>query len=309
MQDATVGILRNDIATQVQLPNKKLTPDALVLSYGGKPLNDDTVELDEFGLKHGNMILALVRVSGGAFNISQGRRINKDIPLSNEECIISLDNESPTMKLPCGHTIAPNSLAEYITNEISNCKTELKCPMCFTGWKLSVIKKMGLSDIEIKNMEMGLSKNYVLSDPAKHKQCPQCNTFLEKKDEGIKIQCPMCTKFEFCWNCLRKWKAPGTGYRDCGNADCGKNTAFIEVLLTCKPTAMEYSDIIVPEIRACPKCGEGINHKSGCKHMACPTCSYQFCFVCLKKWPCEGRHNEYRQRCTPAPRQTTLPKV
>ena len=306
----TVGDLRVAIAKDVHLPNKTIGPEDFTLAFQGAPLSnskDSTDLLMNHDIEDKSEILALLRVSGGEYQTSQERKIDRSIPMTNEECIISLDDTDPTIKLPCGHAIAPASLAEYVETEIKKSKTEIRCPVCKTEIKLSRVKKMGLTDVEIKALESGLAKNFLLSDPAKYKQCPQCKLFIEKKDEGVRIKCPYCSNFEFCWSCLRKWKASGSGYRDCGNTDCGKNSSFIQVLLTRKTTTMEYSNLVVPDTRACIKCGEGINHKEGCKHMTCPSCKEEFCFVCLKKWPCASGHAVWGQQCQVAPRQTKLP--
>ena len=283
-------------------------PEDFTLSFGGKPLSNSqncTEKLSQHDIEDKSEIVALVRVSGGAYQTIH-RKIDKSVEMTNEECIISLDDTEPTMKLPCGHAIAPASFAEYVQSEVDKCRTEIKCPVCKTELKLSRVKKMGLTHTEIKELNSGMARNFLLSDPAKYKQCPQCKLFIEKKDEGIRIRCPYCSNFEFCWKCSRKWKALGSGYRECGNSECTKNS-LIQVLLTCKTTTMEYSNIDVPDTRACIKCGEGINHKEGCKHMTCPSCQEEFCFVCLKKWPCADGNRVYGQKCQVAPRQNTLP--
>jgi len=275
----------------------------LRLSFLGTPLKQDSKEtFDDLDIKHNSNFVALVRLNGGAFHNSQGHKIDKSVQMTEEECILSLDDEDPTMKLPCGHAIAPNSLAEYVKRQIADGKSKLRCPTCTKEWKVSIIKNMGLTDEEIKSMEVGLSKNYFMSADSGHKKCPWCGLCIEKYNDGIRIKCPMCKK-EFCWKCMEQWKAPGSGYRECGNVNCGKSIDFINVLLNCENTKMEYSGMIVPSVRACIGCGEGISHKEGCKHMTCIKCKTQFCFVCLKKWPC----GSYKAKCKIAPRQATVP--
>jgi hypothetical protein len=46
--------------------------------------------------------------------------------------------------------------------------------------------------------------------------------------------------------------------------------------------------------KPCPGCKAPIQKISGCKHMRCRKCSYQFCWCCLKKYPAHKRgHNIY----------------
>jgi len=283
------------------------------LSFGGSmiPQSDDET-LEDCGLYSNATITFLYQVSGGSSKLSQGRKIGSGIRLTTKKCMIAFDDTDPTMELPCGHVIAPLSLADYIKDQVKSQKTELRCPACSTNWKLSQIKDMGLENNEKEMMEVGLTRNLIFN---KHdcKECPQCGCIIEKLNEGIRVKCYLCTNFEFCWNCMKKWKKPGNGYKECGNTGCDPHRSdLLQLLLTCNETKMKYSEVVVPAVRACPACGEGINHISGCKHMLCPTCSIEFCFVCLslrdtatKKWPaaCGG----YGTACKVAPRQTSLP--
>jgi len=92
-------------------------------------------------------------------------------------------------------------------------------------------------------------------------------------------------------------------------------------LLECKEKAI--AGVKTPSLRACPHCGALVEHSADCKHMKCPACGKEFCFICLSKrddkagsgggwltflgqagWQC-GRYNT---PCTSAPRQTNIPK-
>ena len=66
--------------------------------------------------------------------------------------------------------------------------------------------------------------------------------------------------------------------------------------------------VSTPSLRACPHCGALVQHIEACKHMNCPACKQNFCFICLKvpssgSWQC----GSYNAKCTPAPRQTRIP--
>lgn len=285
--------------------NTKIIFEDMRLSFGGKNLERNDETLEDCGLYDGARVVGYLRLSGGAIRYIQGRKIGINVMITNKEDIITLDDDIPTMELPCGHTIAPESLADYIKDQVDSHKTELTCFKCKMKWDLSKIKEMGLTTKEKETMEIGLTEN-LLYDKYKCKECPQCGLKIEKKDAGYRVICPLCNNFEFCWNCLRKWIAPGSGYNECGNVNCNKED-ILQVLKACETTTMEYSNISgVPDIRLCPACGEGIGHKSGCKHMTCHRCSHQFCFVCLKKWPCAGSYEDYNKQCKVAPRQTVI---
>ena len=273
----------------------------------------DTETLEDYGLYSNATITFLYQVTGGAqSHYSQRRTIGGDVKMTNKKCMLTLDDSEPTMELPCGHTISPHSLADYIKDQVKSRKTELKCPSCYKVWKLFQIKDMGLHDDEKRLMEIGLTRN-LLFDKYNCKECPQCGCIIEKIGEGIRVKCYMCCNYEFCWNCLRKWIKPGNSCKDCGNRGCDpENSELIQLLLTCSTTTIDYCNVIAPTIRACPECGEGIGYTKGrCKLMQCPQCSTQFCFICLRncdkktgRWApeCGG----YGTACKVAPRQTSL---
>lgn len=245
-------------------------------------------------------------------------RLNGGAKYTNERCIISWSNdpEEPRMELPCGHAITKDSLLKYIDSQVKKHQIDLKCPTCSQVWDVSKIKDMKLNQTERKFMEVGLAENLIFNK-FECKECPKCGCLITRTDKGFRVKCLMCQNdgitFEFCWCCTREWKRKGSGYKICGNPNCDpEKSGLLQLLATCNTTKMKYSDVLVPAIRACPNCGEGINHKEGCKHMLCPTCNTEFCFVCLgirdkvsRAWPksCGG----YGTACKVAGRQTTIP--
>ena len=120
--------------------------------------------------------------------------------------------------------------------------------------------------------------------------------------------CLVCTKsnggrhFEFCWTCMKQWTA---GRTNCDNKDCGSTSHIKHMLENC-PTKSIYSATSVPIYRLCPKCSTFIEHKEKCKHMRCPMCATNFCFVCLKMQDDEGewQSGSFMDVCEVAPIQT-----
>ena len=78
-----------------------------------------------------------------------------------------------------------------------------------------------------------------------------------------------------------------------------------------------------PSLRACPHCGALVEHTDACKHMKCPACSNEFCFIFLSKRDANGRQSQfgwmifqgqtgwkcgrYNSPCASAARQTSIP--
>jgi len=101
----------------------------------------------------------------------------------------------------------------------------------------------------------------------------------------------------------------------------GGSDPRIKLLLECEEKIV--AGVKTPSLRACPHCGALVEHTAACKHMKCPACGKEFCFICLSKrdntarggqqswlgffgqsgWQC-GRYNT---PCASAPRQTHIP--
>lgn len=101
----------------------------------------------------------------------------------------------------------------------------------------------------------------------------------------------------------------------------GGDDPRIKLLLECKEKVI--AGVKTPSMRACPHCGAIVEHTDACKHMKCPACSKEFCFICLSKRDDKGRPGgqgwfalfgqtgwqcgRYNAPCASAPRQTNIP--
>ena len=134
--------------------------------------------------------------------------------------------------------------------------------------------------------------------------CPKCGTFSRpRRVETKRVSCENCTSlsgktFEFCWTCLGEWKTSGN--ETCGNPNCGSRKGLFEILANCETKKLR-NNVEFPSKRACPNCSILIHHFRGCIHMTCRSCSHEFCFICLRKYPC-GR--TLSKPCDVAPHQT-----
>lgn len=120
----------------------------------------------------------------------------------------------------------------------------------------------------------------------------------------IYVQKKKKRNYEFCYHCLTEWKG-----NNCSNSECGGVNPRLSILANAiNKTIGSVSG--VPSIRACVRCGYIIEHLKDCKHMRCPFCDCEFCFVCLtskmnSKWP--DSCGAYDAVCSIAPHQTALP--
>lgn len=296
-----------------------------ILFFGSQILPADSNDtLEDYDIVSNSNITLVQRVVGGGAQLSSkpgsgeaeikigNRKISSSVRLSKEKCVlldVRDDSIAKRVKMPCGHAVTPDGLAQYVDTEIKKQKTKIICPVqgCPAEWKISELVKRGLTAKERENLELGLAKNTI--NTKGFKECLRCSAIIQKDGDGTRIACPTCrlkgTDYEFCWTCQNEWRNKSSS-RICGNPSCGTNVEIQKVLDTC-PTKTLYG-VSVPEVRACPSCKKYINHQDCCKHMVCPSqgCKTKFCYICLSvykdRWPC----GSYNYPCKAAPRQKVL---
>ncbi|XP_072896975.1 E3 ubiquitin-protein ligase DDB_G0292642-like isoform X2 [Hemitrygon akajei] len=226
------------------------------------------------------------------------------------------------VEMSCGHTVDPISLTEYCRIRISEGHFKLHCPaliddtdeVCGKEWcYVEVCRKALLSVEERQDFEEKLAI-LAASSYCEYKQCPRCGSYVGRKDEtNISVTCSVCTAidgipFEFCWQCMKKWKGPAPRSDKCDNEGC--INIQLETLKNCDTKSLPYSNIQnCPIIRACPTCGLLIEHKEMCKYVVCIRCHVEFCFACLNTKAICSESSEYSLHCAipVAPRQTSIP--
>ena len=133
---------------------------------------------------------------------------------------------------------------------------------------------------------------------------------MQKDKTKKRVYCRQCAKenkrSEYCFDCSRPWNNPSS-HIDCGNKNCNMD-GDAELLLSA-PVKM-IGRVECPSYRLCPKCTTRIEHKENCKHIRCPTCKTEFCFICLSlkqhgSWP--QACGSWSSPCTPAPVQVPAP--
>ena len=276
--------------------------------YAGKQFEDDKT-LSYYGLQARHTVYLVLRLPGGSHD-SELRPFPAGIPPLDETC--SLCYNSPSLKMPCGHLYCPTCVVEYSWNEAnSGVKTEIKCPQNETEWKLPIIQQYGsISDNEMDALKNKLSENFINSNPD-IRDCPGCGCYCEQKDNTkSRVYCRVCAQqnkiAEYCFYCSKPWINQAS-MTECGNPNCDPQEAILNIIRTAP-----YKDVIgvkCPSIRLCPKCGSKIEHEKDCKHMTCPTCFTDFCFICLRTKECGAwQCGSYKDKCAVAGIQTVIPK-
>ncbi|XP_052809455.1 uncharacterized protein LOC128237919 [Mya arenaria] len=260
--------------------------------------------LKNYGIDNESNLFLVMRLKGGS------AAYGTDFKLTITEDSFYGDKDGPKTRMSCSHVVGPESLTNCVNSQLGDGKFELKCPLCNELWSnIEIRKKALLTKKDYSDMEQTISKNFINSKGSEIKQCPGCSTFCSRIGNHQRLHCRLCTSnkktaFDFCWICLRTWKS--TSSDGCGNFNCDKKTPVLQTLKECD------RKIIVgvpncPSIRACPKCGQLIEHTEACKHMAC-RCGQEFCFICLKMKDSSGKFQcgSYKTKCAVAPVQTTI---
>jgi len=211
-------------------------------------------------------------------NINYKRNKENILVEKNSICQICSENfisfNENTVK-KCGHSFCNSCWYDFLSIKIKENKiVSIKCLDYECQEKLSdkFIINLLNNDYElIKKFKRFKSELEILNDPNK-KLCPfpECDSYLELKD--IKNKNVTClNNHTFCFLCLQKphGKLPCNGNLDISMIEFGKKHF----------------------VKKCPKCSIITEKTSGCNHIICSKCNYEWCWLCNGKY-INGHYNE-----------------
>ncbi|KAI9543273.1 hypothetical protein NQZ68_011922 [Dissostichus eleginoides] len=230
------------------------------------------------------------------------------------------DYKSLRAKMSCGHAVTPMSLTIWCRHLLDSGECKFLCGQtdCVVEWPFEEVCKMALlTEEELEYFEKTLFSN-AAKDYLDVKSCPGCSSRVVRSDlHALCVQCPVCTArrtqaYQFCWQCLKKWKGPASRSDRCANRDCQNP---LDILRNCPDITFEDVEGVsgCPSIRACPTCGLLVEHnRTQCKNVFCARCKVKFCFVCLKlaeECVDEDNISSFYKLCPSGvtPRQTSIP--
>jgi len=104
---------------------------------------------------------------------------------------------------------------------------------------------------------------------------PDCNTAVIADPLHPEFPCIVCTKEDcqtkFCYECSREWHP---------NLTCKENEKLNKTSKERKSDKWRKNH----KVRKCAQCGMDIQKDSGCNHMKCTTCGYEFCWICMEQF-------------------------
>ena len=189
------------------------------------------------------------------------------------ECDICMDTKpkSEIITLQCNHSFCSSCVYEHIDNAINNNSIPIKCPDGSCGVEFTEeFVQLCVNEETFKKYQKFM-KRYQISLIVNAVYCPHpnCESYALKPENAndnnkqIILTC-LENEHSFCMNCRQ---LPHKG-RDCNLKEEEGWSVFKKE----------------NHLKKCPQCGIEIYKDSGCNHMTCTKCHYQFCWICGKKY-------------------------
>ena len=206
-----------------------------------------------------------------SYDINISFKIKEDINESQKkECEICsnpyISNSDNTLN-GCGHSFCNDCWYNFLSIKIRENKiSSIKCLDYECQEKLSdnFINKIINSNEELikKYKKFKLEKEIINNPNKKFCPIPNCDSYLELKNNNKKVKC--LNGHILCFNCL---KEPHEG-TSCNNI--------------LDNSLIEFSKNHL--IKKCPNCSIITEKIEGCNHITCSKCNYQWCWFCNKEY-------------------------
>eukprot|EP00947_MAST-08B_sp_MAST-8B-sp1_P003021 g3021.t1 len=216
--------------------------------------------------------------------IAEAKEPEFDCPICMESYKVS-----DGVTLDCDHRFCPECVAHHFRAKIEVRKvkdSDLCCPMCPHQASPFLIK----AAVDTKTWNK--YNRFKMMDEVKGLVvCPRDCGWMCIVEGGIEaVQCRTCANFSFCAKC----EMPAHKGLTCDEAKrkAGEDAADEEI----KKMRIREG------WKACPACGEwncGKKDPNSCDHVKCPSCTHEFCFVCLadRKVIYEHGNHYHRPNC------------
>lgn len=179
--------------------------------------------------------------------------------------------------LSCGHIFCKECFSSGINLTLKEKNLgKIRCPhyQCYSNQLPSAdIQNFLTQEQKVHLNELQTQDWFAKQSHTKHCQTPDCNfAFINESTCQSNITCEQCHK-TYCAQCLINHPE----YMSCQAAKEKYSTADDKANQAWKN---QHS-------KQCPKCNANIEKNSGCDHMTCSKCRYEFCWKCMEKYPCD----------------------
>ncbi|KAK3285623.1 hypothetical protein CYMTET_6783 [Cymbomonas tetramitiformis] len=229
---------------------------------------------------------------------SESVAVSRACAICNSEERLGNSTDFPVVTTACKHEASvacKDCLSEHIKHAIKNTgNLEVQCPLCMvsdpgctTFLEYEDIKRLATKTVFARYDD--LLRQRCLNQDASFQFCKN----------------PSCTSGQFHQT---QASEPIVTCVSCGAKSCFVHDAVWHEGLTCEEYDEEQrkkshaaddqkSCELVKEItKPCPKCNAPIIKKSGCDHMTCTRCKFEFCYDCLAPHKEYIRHGNHRHK-------------
>ena len=188
------------------------------------------------------------------------------------------EEEIKKNKLPCDHLFCNECYSTFFQEKIKNNKVgkitcmQFKCPHEFD--EEFIISHLKQDQVLINKYKKFKLRNELYSDK-NIKFCPikNCESYAKREGDNNYVTC--LDGHQFCFQCSKPWH---------GNKKCQDEID--------KDFKKWKKNRI---IKRCPNCKFWTEKNSGCNHMTCPECKFEWCWFCREK--CEPGHFKIGGKC------------
>lgn len=189
-------------------------------------------------------------------------------PVLREKCEICLSEIQNSWNLSScpSHKFCRDCIITYLQVLITESKVKkITCPgdSCSNTIEDFNIEKLVGQPLYAKYLYYK-ERAELMQDP-KVKWCikPDCQGYIRISPFKTYMSCPICS-LEICCKCGKQWHSR----------------------MSCDEVVdRDYEEWARgKEIQLCPKCKHKIEKASGCNHMTCSSCQYQWCWICRSKY-------------------------
>jgi len=201
------------------------------------------------------------------------------------ECPICSDDTHDFATLTCGHQLCHGCLNNMLDLAIHAKNSQnLHCPNPQCKNHEGASTPLTIDDIQkfatprkVAAFEEIITNEALAGLGIKHCPTPGCpNQFEVENDQPMSRRCDFCSR-RYCVQCLIQHPERVS----CAAARAMKNMPEAE------RATEEWKRA---NTKQCPHCHANIERSEGCNHMTCRKCNYEFCWLCMIRWPGYERH-------------------
>jgi IBR domain, a half RING-finger domain len=183
-----------------------------------------------------------------------------------ETCPMCYENLEYNQKvsLPCHSSFCISCIKSYLENKITSLEVlKISCPMPECPYEFTKDNIRPFISQELLEKYSILLRNEELTKNPYFKWCPtpDCNGYDFAASDKTELICNICC-MHYCYNCANEW----VNHHKCKVSE----------------KSIEYW--FKKGVRYCPNCKRKVEKSSGCDHMTCTKCKYEWCWLCGEKY-------------------------